>query len=638
MAAGENGSDIQLLAGLQGGGSISGASGKRIQNELTNIINRINKNPAGVKLTLSKNGETQLKESIAQVVSSVEIKSFNSTAAIAKLKSDIQAAVNGVAIPTPNTGSTTGGGSRRGFSKGRSPIDGGAFKARYPEFGVRTSGLSAEYAKMVKGDAAGGSTDLANYTKRYSELLIKIEEARVTGRIVNNDTVTGLKSEIILLENEIKLLNEKAAVQRNVTAAGASFETQYPEFGVRASELSSAYQKMIKTASNADGADALKTKYQELLATVNKLRSAGEAASKEDVAHAQTRMVDLTNEINKINEVAAAEQRAAKAKDSFNVQYPEFGVRASELSSAYQKMIKTASNADGADALKTKYQELLATVNKLRSAGEAASKEDVAHAQTRMVDLTNEINKINEVAAAEQRAAKAKETFASASQVNTLAKKAQSLLDNNPRITNTGYGENLRKVLSDLQSGAKLSTEEFEKLKASVLSVESGIKSAGLQGKTLWSVLKAGYQKFGGWALITKSMMAAANSVRQMITNVTNLDAAMTELRKVTDETDATYEQFFSEATVRARKLGATVTDTINASADFARLGYDIDDAATLADTAIMYKNVGDGITDISVASQSIISTLKGFSLEAEDATHVIDAFNEVGKYLCPAA
>ncbi len=544
MAAGENGSDIQLLAGLQGGGSISGASGKRIQNELTNIINRINKNPAGVKLTLSKNGETQLKESIAQAVSSVEIKSFNSTAAIAKLKSDIQAAVNGVAIPIPNTGSATGGSPRRGFSKGRSPIDGGAFKARYPEFGVRTSGLSAEYAKMVKGDAAGGSTDLANYTKRYSELLIKIEEARVTGRIVNNDTVTGLKSEIILLENEIKLLNEKAAVQRNVTAAGASFETQYPEFGVRASELSSAYQKMIKTASNADGADALKTKYQELLATVNKLRSAGEAASKEDVAHAQTRMVDLTNEINKINEVAAAEQRAAKAK----------------------------------------------------------------------------------------------ETFASASQVNTLAKKAQSLLDNNPRITNTGYGENLRKVLSDLQSGAKLSTEEFEKLKASVLSVESGIKSAGLQGKTLWSVLKAGYQKFGGWALITKSMMAAANSVRQMITNVTNLDAAMTELRKVTDETDATYEQFFSEATVRARKLGATVTDTINASADFARLGYNIDDAATLADTAIMYKNVGDGITDISVASQSIISTLKGFSLEAEDATHVIDAFNEVGKYLCPAA
>lgn len=44
-----------------------------------------------------------------------------------------------------------------------------------------------------------------------------------------------------------------------------------------------------------------------------------------------------------------------------------------------------------------------------------------------------------------------------------------------------------------------------------------------------------------------------------------------------------------------------------------------------------MYKNVGDGITDISVASESIISTLKGFSLEASDATHVIDAFNEVG-------
>ncbi len=449
LAAGENGSDIQLLAGLQGGGSISGASGKRIQNELTNIINRINKNPAGVKLTLSKNGETQLKESIAQAVSSVEIKSFNSTAAIAKLKSDIQAAVNGVAIPTPSAGSPTGGGSKGG---------------------------------STKGNGSAGSK--------------------------------------------------------------GSFKTQYPEFGIRVNELSSAYQKMVKTSSNTADVERITKQYQAKLAVINKLRSAGAAASKEEVSNTQAEMVVLTNEINKINELTAAAQRAAKAK----------------------------------------------------------------------------------------------ETFASASQVNTLAKKAQSLLDNNPRITNTGYGENLRKALSDLQSGAKLSTEEFERLKSSVLSVESGIKSAGLQGKTLWSVLKAGYQKFGGWALITKSMMAAANSVRQMITNVTNLDAAMTELRKVTDETDATYEQFFSEATVRARKLGATVTDTINASADFARLGYNIDDAATLADTAIMYKNVGDGITDISVASQSIISTLKGFSLEAKDATHVIDAFNEVGKYLCPAA
>lgn len=447
MAAGEYGSDIQLLAGLQGGGSISGASGKRIQNEITNIINRINKNPAGVKLTLSKNGETQLKESIAKAVSSVEIKSFNSTAAINKLKADIQSAMSGVTIP-------------------------------------------------VAGGVSGGSGSSGN--------------------------------------------------------------------------------------------------------------SSGGASSK-------------------------SKGSSSQSKGSFKAQYPEFNIRVSELSSAYSKMVKTSSDTDAVSKKTKEYQELLATINKLRSAGAAANKEEVANAQAKMVNLTNEINKINEVAAAAQRAAKAKETFASAGQINALANKAQSLLNNNPRIANTGYGENLRNALSSLQSGAKLSTEEFNRLKASVLSVEAGIKSAGLQGKTLWSVLKSGYQKFGGWALITKSMMAAANSVRQMITNVTNLDAAMTELRKVTDETESTYEQFFSEATVRARQLGATVTDTINATADFARLGYSIDDAATLADTAIMYKNVGDGITDISVASQSIISTLKGFSLEAEDATHVIDAFNEVG-------
>lgn len=406
MATGSN-SDIELLAGLQGGGSIAGASGRRIQHELENIINRINKNPAGVKITLSKNGETLLKQDIAKAVESVKIKSFNTTAAVAKLKTDIQAALAGVAIPV------------------------GA----------------------VAAGAATGATATA--------------QAQTTTGTVN--------------------------------------------------------------AAEIDG--------------------------------------------------------TTKAVESFNAQLL--------ISNRRIKTVKASASGlkealDGASSL---------------AGGSTSSGSPAKNPSS---------------------------TMASLQQIISLSKKAESLLRNNPRIVGTGYGDTLNSVIEQLKTGS-VGKDVFKQLKNDVLQVEVGLRNAGLQGKTLWSVLKSGYEKFGGWALITKSMMAAANSVRQMIDNVTQLDAAMTELRKVTDETNATYEQFFSDATVRARSLGATVTDTINATADFARLGYNIDDAATLADTAIIYKNVGDGITDIGVASQSIISTLKGFSLEAEDATHVVDAFNEVG-------
>jgi len=74
----------------------------------------------------------------------------------------------------------------------------------------------------------------------------------------------------------------------------------------------------------------------------------------------------------------------------------------------------------------------------------------------------------------------------------------------------------------------------------------------------------------------------------------------------------------------------------ISASADFARLGYNLSDSSNLADAALVYKNVGDGIEDVGDASASIISTMKAFKVEAKDSMTIVDKFNEVGKTYCP--
>lgn len=119
---------------------------------------------------------------------------------------------------------------------------------------------------------------------------------------------------------------------------------------------------------------------------------------------------------------------------------------------------------------------------------------------------------------------------------------------------------------------------------------------------------------------------------RELITTVTEIDTAMTELRKVTDETEARYATFLDNAATRAKNLSATISDTVTATADFARLGLTIDEAEAAADAAIVYKAVGDGIENISDASQSIVSTMKAFGIEASDAMSIVDKFNEVGK------
>lgn len=119
--------------------------------------------------------------------------------------------------------------------------------------------------------------------------------------------------------------------------------------------------------------------------------------------------------------------------------------------------------------------------------------------------------------------------------------------------------------------------------------------------------------------------------IKQGIQYVKDIDAALTELKKVTDETDATYEKFLKTASASGAEIGTTIADFTNATADFARLGYSITEATDLAKAASIYKNVGDGITSVSQASESIISTMKAFGIEANDAMGIVNRFNEVG-------
>ena len=129
----------------------------------------------------------------------------------------------------------------------------------------------------------------------------------------------------------------------------------------------------------------------------------------------------------------------------------------------------------------------------------------------------------------------------------------------------------------------------------------------------------------------TASIGSIMRYIRQMVDAVREIDTAMTELRKVTDETDTRYEQFLDNAAVRAKNLSATISDTISATADFARLGLSIDQAEKAADAAIVYKSVGDDINSIGDAAESIISTMKAFGIEANDAMSIVDKFNKVG-------
>ena len=202
--------------------------------------------------------------------------------------------------------------------------------------------------------------------------------------------------------------------------------------------------------------------------------------------------------------------------------------------------------------------------------------------------------------------------------------------------------EALKQMRSDIASTGK-ALGDFDsrvgKSTATIRKISTVIKDAGEDTKSLTDRFSGLASKFGAWLTVSQAVMTAVRAVKDMVRNVVEIDSAMTELKKVTDETDAVYSKFLNNASIRAKAVGASLSDVVNATADFARLGYGIEEASNLADVAIIYKNIGDGIQDIATASESIISTMQAFGIEASNAMSIVDKFNEVGnKYAISSA
>lgn len=166
-------------------------------------------------------------------------------------------------------------------------------------------------------------------------------------------------------------------------------------------------------------------------------------------------------------------------------------------------------------------------------------------------------------------------------------------------------------------------SKQFKELKQSA-------SEAGVTGQTALTKLTSQADKLGVYLSASTLLYSGINQIKQMYQNILSLDTAMTELKKVTDETGSKYDSFLTSSISKAKELGASITDYVNATADFARLGYDTDSSAKLAESSILYEQVADDINGIDDASSSLISTMKAFNISASQSQTIVDKFNEV--------
>ncbi len=169
----------------------------------------------------------------------------------------------------------------------------------------------------------------------------------------------------------------------------------------------------------------------------------------------------------------------------------------------------------------------------------------------------------------------------------------------------------------------------LKELKKQFREVNAAADALGIKGKSFGDTFKSGAQKFTEWLGPSTIIMSTMHQAEKMGEAVYDIDTAMTELAKVSDATFKQLDNSLKTSVKTAKTYAGDVSDVINATADWSRLGYDLDQSKKLAEVATIYKNVGDGI-NIDSANKSLVSTLQGFQLEADEALSIIDKFNEV--------
>ena len=137
-------------------------------------------------------------------------------------------------------------------------------------------------------------------------------------------------------------------------------------------------------------------------------------------------------------------------------------------------------------------------------------------------------------------------------------------------------------------------------------------------------------QYFSAMSLISR----ATQELRKGIQYVKEIDLALTELRKVTDSTEQEYEEFLNTASKTASVVGSTIKEVVSSTADWARLGYSIEQAAKFAETTQILMNVSE-FTDVSQATDTLISAVQAFGYTAETSMDVVDLLNMIGKQNC---
>lgn len=442
-----------------------------------------------------------------------------------------------------------------------------------------------------------GKTDLSEVISQLTIIVNKLDEISTSANNFTNIFKNGLDvntsvQEVIDLTNRVKELETELAKIKNVTPVTVSpaSETNI------SSGMKDAFPDKDVSASVKSATNSIKEENNVLEQNTQKVKE-----------NTQAKEQNTNVNLNKYD----------KRLDSYNGKVDKYQSTIARFndggwtSDTYLKNVQAVKNAVN------EYETLL---NELK--GKDAS-----------LVTSDDISKLDEYEK------KIKDTIATVTNMSATEKgynfvsgqkeldKIHKLLNENSKMSSEAKAK-IKAYYAEIESGNP--SMSLDKIHGEILKIYNAEVEAGRAGRTLWDTLKnSGFHQIAAQMAGMFGVYDVVNVIKQTASTVTELNTQITELAKVSEQSSKQiYADFDSYADI-AKEVRGTISDTIAATADWSKNGYRIPDSKQLAEISQLYKNVGDGI-DIDTANESLISTLKGFQLEADQAEHIVDVFNEV--------
>lgn len=439
----------------------------------------------------------------------------------------------------------------------------------------------------ILGDLFGNSKDLSGVIEQLNTIVSKLDEISVSAKgftetLKNGLNVNASVDEIEKLANRVKELeSELAKIKTPTTIPSKDMKDAFPDKDVSA---------FVESATNS-----IKEENNVLEQNTQKVKE-----------NTQAKEQNANVNLNKYD----------KRLDSYNGKVTKYKTTIDRLkdggwaSDAYEKNVQAVKNAVH------EYETLL---NKLK--GKDASlvtSDDISKLDEYEKKIKNTIATVTNMSASE----KGYNFVSGQKELDKIHK----LLAENSKMSSEAKAK-IKAYYAEIESGNP--SMSLDKIHGEILKIYNAEVEAGRAGRTLWDTLKnSGFHQIAAQMAGMFGVYDVINLGKEGFNVVRELNTALTEMRKVSDESLQSLKNYQNTTFDVADAVGTTAKQIQTSTADYMRLGESLDAAAESAKTANVLLNVSE-FDNIEDATKSLVAT--GQAYKDLDKMTIVDKLNEVG-------